>query len=305
MDSPTKKQREAEAAMLKAGLASRPDVTTQVKRPPGKLVKDVFQLSVDRIRVDKDQVRKDGKSKESPRIQELAASIDEVGLLQYPQVRYIEEEDIYQIVAGEGRYTACVEILGWEELSCQVVDVADEKLSWMQIHENLHRRALSPWDLASAVEKARSDGMTIAQIADKLKKSRGFVQQAVTVSEHLTEEARKALQDTPQGQSLGVVYQVATLHENEQLGFARDIVEKDLKKEHVISLASQIKQNSKDKTRRRRGGKKATAKPREESFKVSGGATITVKFRRKNVTDEEVTAALQEALQSIARGKAA
>ena len=56
-------------------------------------VDNVFEIDANRIRVHAGQVRQTGKELDSMEMQQLAASINDQGLIQYPEVRWIAEED--------------------------------------------------------------------------------------------------------------------------------------------------------------------------------------------------------------------
>ena len=65
-----------------------------------------FELDLDRIVPDADQVRKSNKSGDDPGIIEMSESMKDHGVLQPLTVRYDREGDYYKLIAGERRYQA-------------------------------------------------------------------------------------------------------------------------------------------------------------------------------------------------------
>lgn len=305
----TKQQRDIAANM--SGLLKR-KVTDPVMDDPvdGRVVgrrrdRHSFVLAVDRIRLDADQVRQRGKGADDPETKELAQSIEDQGLRNYPEVRWIEADGIYEIVSGERRFTACTQVLGWEEIPVKVVDVADSELLWLQLAENIHRKALSPLDLAEAVQKAFDQGMGIEQVAGKLRKSKAFVQKALTVGKQLSAQSYQVLAGTPYAESLEVAYQLATAPEDSQRELAQKIVEGNLNQRQVIDLASQAKREAPKQQPGRSGRSGRPAKrsrPFKATIKVPGQVVVTVQFRKSKVRDDEVIAALSDAVERYQQG---
>jgi ParB/RepB/Spo0J family partition protein len=100
-------------------------------------------------------------------LQELAASIREHGLIQPITVRWIDDAEAYQIIAGERRYRAC-KLLGWQTVPSIIVDATDEQASALMLAENVARADLDPIDEAIAYQ-TRIDlfGWTVQEIADR------------------------------------------------------------------------------------------------------------------------------------------
>lgn len=99
-------------------------------------------------------------------LQELASSIDEHGLIQPITVRWLDDADCYQIIAGERRFRACKDILGWEEIPALIADATDEEASAMMLAENISRENLDPIDEAQAyASRMTMFDLTTAEIA--------------------------------------------------------------------------------------------------------------------------------------------
>jgi ParB family chromosome partitioning protein len=112
------------------------------------------------------------------RIEELAVTIEEHGLLQPLVVR--KQGTGYEIIAGERRYRA-VRSLGWETIPAIVKEMTDETTASLAVIENLQREDLTPIEEAEAYERllalqditqevlARKLGRSQSTIANKLR----------------------------------------------------------------------------------------------------------------------------------------
>ena len=92
------------------------------------------------------------------RLNELAASIREVGLLQPIVLRPVDEE--YEVVLGERRYRASQQA-GLEKIPAMVRDYTDDEVVQLNLVENIQREELS------AVEKGRVCKYLLKNCADK------------------------------------------------------------------------------------------------------------------------------------------
>ena len=107
-------------------------------------------------------------------LEELAASLREVGLLQ-PVVVRETLPDRYELVMGERRWRAS-KLAGLTEIPAIVRDTADEAMLRDALLENLHRQQLNPLEEAAAYEQLlREFGATHDQLAGKLGRSRSHV----------------------------------------------------------------------------------------------------------------------------------
>lgn len=255
-------------------------------------------VAASRIRRDPGQVRQKERDPSSERIQDLAKSIREVGLQQPPGVRE-RADGTYEVVYGDGRFVAMTEVLGWAEVEVIRVDVSDADLIWHQLHENIHRTNLDPLDLAAAVRQAQAQGHSIGQIAERMCKSETWVQKALTIGERLGEEAWATLAAAPERQAMDAVYAIAQVPAAEQAELAREVVEKKLTRRETESLADRAKKGRAADEKPKRSGRAKKGKPFEKTLRTAGGASVTVKFRRAEVTPEEVAAALEEVLRGL------
>ena len=126
-----------------------------------------FTLPISRIRPNPKQPRTRFNQE---RLESLAGSIQEVGLLQAIVVR--PDGDSYSIVAGERRYRACKK-LGWQEVPVTIQDLDDVQTFTIALIENLQREDLNPLEEARGyAELIEAASLTQQQAADKVGVSR-------------------------------------------------------------------------------------------------------------------------------------
>lgn len=109
---------------------------------------------------------------EAHTLQGLANSIAEVGILQPIRVRAVADVSgapHYQIVSGQRRYEAA-RMLGLAQVPCLVIDEPSNASQTLvaQVTENLQRKAMTPSELALAVQTLVQSGATQDEVARKL-----------------------------------------------------------------------------------------------------------------------------------------
>lgn len=62
-------------------------------------------------------------------------------------------QQAFQIVAGERRFRACAQVLGWKEVPCIVRELTDEQASAIMLAENTSRTDLDPVEEANAYQE--------------------------------------------------------------------------------------------------------------------------------------------------------
>ncbi len=106
-------------------------------------------------------------------INTLAQSIQKHGLLQPIVVR--RKGDKFEIIAGERRYRA-LQKLGKKIAPVIVVNVSDKEAMALAIIENIERKDLTLWEVASSIKKLKDDmGLTLEEIATMLGKSKSHI----------------------------------------------------------------------------------------------------------------------------------
>jgi ParB family transcriptional regulator, chromosome partitioning protein len=112
-------------------------------------------------------------------LSELMASIGEKGILEPLVVR--QRGDRFQIVAGERRYQAAVQV-GLRELPAVIRDVDDTEVIELALIENLQRKDLTPFEEAEALHGlANRCGYTHEDLARRLGKSRTSVTESLAL----------------------------------------------------------------------------------------------------------------------------
>jgi len=109
-------------------------------------------------------------------LKDLAASIQENGLLQPLVVRTAPgATDRYEIIAGERRFRA-VSSLGWEDVPVLLREASDETLLVLALVENLQREELNPLEEAEAYRTLTDRfGMSQSDVARAMGKDRSTV----------------------------------------------------------------------------------------------------------------------------------
>src|SRR6476660_8741283 len=112
-------------------------------------------------------------------LSELMASIAEKGILEPLILR--QQGDRFQIIAGERRYQAAVQV-GLRELPAVVRDVDDAEMLELALIENLQRKDLTPFEAAEALHGlAESCGYTHEDLARRLGKSRTAITESLAL----------------------------------------------------------------------------------------------------------------------------
>ncbi len=120
-------------------------------------------------------------------LSELIASIAEKGILEPLVVR--QRGDRFQIVAGERRYQAAVQV-GLRDLPVVIRDVDEAEMLELALIENLQRKDLTPFEEAEALHGlAERCGYTHEDLARRLGKSRTSITESLTLV-HMPEEVR-------------------------------------------------------------------------------------------------------------------
>jgi ParB family chromosome partitioning protein len=113
-------------------------------------------------------------------LSELIASINEKGIIEPLVVRQRGER--FQIVAGERRYQAAVQV-GLRELPVVVRDVDETEMLELALIENIQRKDLTPFEESEALQGlAESCGYTHEDLARRLGKSRTAVTESLALN---------------------------------------------------------------------------------------------------------------------------
>ena len=128
------------------------------------------EIDIDRIARNPSQPR---LSLDEERLEELAASIREHGILQPVLVRPFENG--YQLIAGERRLTAA-QRAGLLKVPAVIRDVPDERLLELALIENIQREPLNPMEEAQAYQNLMDATKgSQEQVSEKVGKDRSTI----------------------------------------------------------------------------------------------------------------------------------
>ncbi len=149
----------------------------------------VLEVNTDNIEPNPYQPR---QSLSDESLEELTLSIQAHGIVQPVIVRRTEDEDVYQIIAGERRWRAARNA-GLETVPCIVQEADDEKAVELALVENLQRDDLAPLETAEALRHlAQEFGLTQEQLALQVGRSRSSIANTLRLLD-LPETVKQAL----------------------------------------------------------------------------------------------------------------
>jgi ParB family chromosome partitioning protein len=172
---------------MAALLSNAPEpVRAPIQAPTGR---SLLSLPIEAIERCAEQPRKRFEEK---KLEELAASIREKGVLEPILVRH--DGSKYRIVAGERRWRAA-QRAGLKEIPAVVRDATDREAFEIALVENLQRADLNAIEEAEAYDVLVQDhGLTQEEIAKRVGKERSSVANGLRLLK-LPEEVRDAVRD--------------------------------------------------------------------------------------------------------------
>jgi ParB family chromosome partitioning protein len=220
-------------------------------------------------------------------LSELIASVKEKGVLEPILVR--PQGSRFQIIAGERRYRAAVEV-GLAEVPCVVRQADDVEVLELALIENLQRKDLSPFEEADGFKQlAETYGYTHEQMAEKLGKSRSTITEMLSLTA-IPEEVRL----------------LCRLADIESKSLLLQIVrQSDPKK--MIALVERI-QSEGATTRQaareliREAKPKAQGRPRHFVFKYQPkekSFSLALQFKKSDVPKDEIIRALRRIIDEL------
>ncbi|MFY9553268.1 MAG: ParB/RepB/Spo0J family partition protein [Blastocatellia bacterium] len=212
---------------------------------------------------------------------ELVLSIREKGVLEPLLVRPSDVGGRFMIISGERRYRASLEV-GLTELPCIEMDVDDRAVAEISLIENLQRKDLTAFEEADGLlALAKRFGYKHDEIARKLGKARTSVTETISIAsipDDVRELCRRA-DITSKSMLLQVVRQPT---DDDMREFVKQIGASGL---------------TRDQAREIRQGKPPAAS--NYSYQYEGPNdewSLTIKFRRPEVSHEELSRALKDAV---------
>ena len=132
------------------------------------------------VRIDQIDPNPDQPRQAMGDLAELIASVTEKGIIEPLVVRQRGER--YQIVAGERRYQAAVQV-GLRDLPVVIRDVDETEMLELALIENLQRKDLTPFEESEALQGlAERCGYTHEDLARRLGKSRTSVTESLALN---------------------------------------------------------------------------------------------------------------------------
>lgn len=136
-----------------------------------RLLGRVAEVAIERIRPNPYQPRQEFNDEA---LDELAASIEQLGVIQPITVRALEGGQ-FEIISGERRLRAARRA-GVERLPAFVREADSEEMLEMALVENVQREELNPIEVALGYQRLMEEcGLTQEEVAEKVSKSRATV----------------------------------------------------------------------------------------------------------------------------------
>jgi ParB family chromosome partitioning protein len=258
--------------------------------------RDAGHMEIDRIVPDPDQPRKEFSD---DAIDRLAASLLKHGQLMPIRVRWDPAIGKWLVISGERRYRAALRA-GLKTVACVFADdgLSPSEILQEQIIENLLREDLRPIEQARAYRQLMDlHGWTAKELSGELHVSQGAISKSLSL---LTLPAELQGQVDDGAIPATAAYEVAKVEDRAvQREIARRIVDEDLTRDaaaEVVREASGKPARIGGPKAKGRGG--ASARGSARIYKAAGGK-VAVSFPRKSVRDEEILAALEEAVRQV------
>lgn len=221
---------------------------------------------------------------------ELVSSVREKGILEPILVR--PSGSRYQIVAGERRYRAALQV-GLAEIPCIVRAFTDTETMEVALIENLQRKDLTAFEEADGLKSlAETHGYTHEMMAERLGKSRSSVTEVLSLS---------SMPDK--------VRELCRLADISSKSILIQIVRQQTP-EKMTALIGQLQRGGSAPTRAdarrvlravpdRRLGRPKNFKFEYSTGKERGSVKLSVAFRRADVSKEEIVTTLRELATEI------
>ena len=217
---------------------------------------------------------------------ELAASIREKGVLE-PLLVKPTIMGRWMIIAGERRWRAATQA-GLEEVPCIEMDVDESGVAEIALIENMQRKDLTPWEEADGLRAlCERFGYTHEDVARKVGKSRSTVTEALSIAS-IPEPIRKICRDS-EITSKSLLLQIVRQPDDESMR----------------TMAEQIASEGLTRDGARRARKAfidptGASEPFVYRYESPGREfKVEVKFKKSNISAEELFEALNAAAQNI------
>ncbi|MBI4317270.1 MAG: ParB/RepB/Spo0J family partition protein [Chloroflexi bacterium] len=194
------------------------------------------EIRLDRIQPDPNQPR---RTWDQGKMEELAASIREQGILQPIVVEYVDDGNYFRLIHGERRWRAA-NMAGLQTIPAIIKKVDDNTKLAQQLIENIQREDLNDVDRARALKqlKVNLGSPSWEVIADKVGISKRRVLQLVDITklpEPVQENIRAGKLTEKHGRA------VRMLPEEQQIEFAEAVRDQQLSGDQSLEAAKTLK----------------------------------------------------------------
>ena len=266
---------------LPTGLSMRHDAHYVEELTQDRLGHVGRLLPIDKLDPNPDQPRT-----EIGDLTELTASISEKGVLEPLLVKPLAIGR-WMIIAGERRWRAAT-AAGLKEVPCIEMDVDDSAVAEIALIENMQRKDLTPWEEADGLRAlCERFGYTHEDVARKVGKSRSTVTEALSIAS-IPESIRKICRKADIG-SKSILLQIVRQPDDESMKtMAEQIAEQGLTRDGAR------------KARRAFVDPTGASEPYVFRYEPPGREfRLEVKFKKANISPEELFEALNAAAQNI------
>ena len=217
-------------------------------------------------------------------LSELMASIAEKGIIEPIIVR--QRGRRFQIVAGERRYQAAVQV-GLREVPVVIREVDDNEIIEIALIENIQRKDLTPFEESEALHSlAERCGYTHEDMARRLGRSRTAITESLTLN-NMPDEVKN-------------LCRLADIH-------SKSLLLQIVRQGDPQKMVALIEKVSRDGGATREAVRKETARPKPGrpkayvfSYKAPTKAfKLQLRFTKSKVDRDEVIAALQEIIKEL------
>jgi len=266
---------------LPAGLSMRHDAHYVEELTQTKATHVGRLIPIDKLDPNPDQPRTDPGD-----LTELTASIREKGVLE-PLLVKPTIMGRWMIIAGERRWRAATQA-GLEEVPCIEMDVDESGVAEIALIENMQRKDLTPWEEADGLRAlCERFGYTHEDVARKVGKSRSTVTEALSIAS-IPEPIREICRES-EITSKSLLLQIVRQPDDESM---RTMAEQ---------IASEgLTRDGARKARKAFIDPTGASEPFVYRYESPGREfKVEVKFKKPNISAEELFEALNAAAQNI------
>ena len=215
---------------------------------------------------------------DAERLEALAKSIEQYGVISPIIVRKNEKNRFYTIIAGERRWRAA-KLAGLKEVPVIVKEYDDKVMSEVALVENLQREDLNPIEEALAVDELmKKYDLTQEEISEKVGKSRSAIANSLRLL-NLSDSVKKLI--VHQEISAGHARTLVGLSPEQQEKIAFEVIRKELSVRQTEQLVGSYKKSGKTKKEKGAVVMNLAAKELQQSLSRKLGTKVRVKQNDK------------------------